>query len=110
GEEGTVQTDGSGSYETFFGDDAVWLDLTRPAADVHRLAWAWRYGMRVDGGLKGAALQLDGTPGRVLATALAQGEGATPGECADAPLWIVETEELSGAEATRSSAPAPSTH
>jgi methionyl-tRNA formyltransferase len=110
GEEGTAQPDGSGSYETFFGDDAVWLDVTRPAAEVHRLAWAWRYGMRVDGGLKGPLLEVDGTPLRVLATSLAEVEGATRVECGDAPLWIVETEELSEAEATQSSAPAPSTH
>ena len=101
GEEGTLQTDGSGSYETFFGDEAVRLDLARPAAEVHRLAWAWRFGMRVDGGLKGAVLEVDGTPVRVLATSLAEVEGATRVECGDAPLWIVETEELSEEEATR---------
>jgi methionyl-tRNA formyltransferase len=104
GEEGTVQVDGSGSYETFFGDDAVWLDLTRPAAEVHRLAWAWRYGMRVDGGLKGAVLEVDGTPVRVLATSLTEVEGATRVECGDAPLWIVETEELSEEQAAQAGA------
>jgi methionyl-tRNA formyltransferase len=109
GEEGSVQAEGSGTYETFFDDDAVWLDLARPAAEVHRLAWAWRYGMRVDGGLKGAVLEVDGTPVRVLATSLAEVDGATRVECADAPLWIVETEELTEEEATQSSAPAPST-
>jgi methionyl-tRNA formyltransferase len=104
GEEGTVQTEGSGSYETFFGDDDVWLDLERPAAEVHRLAWAWRYGMRVDGGLKGPLLEVDGAPVRVLATSLTEKDGATRVECGDGPLWIVETEELSEAEATQSSA------
>jgi len=106
GEPGTVQADGSGSYETFFGDEAVWLDLARPATEVHRLAWAWRYGMRFDGGLKGALLEMDGTPLRVLATSLTEVEEATRVECGDGPLWIVETEELSEAEATQSSAPA----
>jgi methionyl-tRNA formyltransferase len=104
GEEGTVQADGSGSYETFFGDEAVGLDLARPAVEVHRLAWAWRYGMRVDGGLKGPVLEVAGTPVRVLATALTEVEGATRVECADAPLWIVETEELSEEEAAQSGA------
>jgi methionyl-tRNA formyltransferase len=110
GDEGAVQADGSGSYETFFGDDDVWLDLTQPAEEVHRHVWAWRYGMRVDGGLKGAVLELDGTPVRVLATSLTEAEGATRVECGDGPLWIVETEELIEAEATQSSAQAPSTH
>jgi methionyl-tRNA formyltransferase len=109
GDEGTVQTEGSGSYETFFGDDDVWLDLARPAAEVHRHAWAWRYGMRVDGGLKGAVLEMDGTPVRVLATSLTEADGATRVECGDGPLWIVETEELTEEEAKQSSAPAPST-
>lgn len=108
GEEGTAQTEGSGSYETFFGDDDVWLDLTRPAAEVHRHAWAWRYGMRIDGGLKGALVELDGKPVRVLRTSL-EAEGATCIECGDGSLWVVETEELSEEEATQSSAPAPST-
>jgi methionyl-tRNA formyltransferase len=98
GEEGTTQAEDSGSYETVFGDDAAWLDLAQPVAEVHRLAWAWRYGMRVDGGLKGAALEVDGTPVRVLATSLTEVEGATRVECGDGPLWIVETEELSEAE------------
>jgi methionyl-tRNA formyltransferase len=99
GDEGTVQADGSGTYETFFGDDDVWLDLTRPAVEVHRLAWAWRYGMRVDGGLKGAVLELDGAPVRALATSLTEVEEATRVECGDGPLWLVETEELSEEEA-----------
>jgi methionyl-tRNA formyltransferase len=110
GEEGAVQADGSGSYETFFDDDGVWLDLTRPAAKVHRLAWAWRYGFRVDDGLKGAILEVDGAPVRVLATSLTEVKGATRVECGDGPLWIVETEELSEEEARLSSAPAPSRH
>jgi len=103
GEEGTVQADGSGSYETFFGDEDVWLDLTRPAVEAHRLAWGWRYGMRVDGGLKGAVLAVDGTPVRVLGTSLTDVEGATRVECGDGPLWIVETEELSEEDAAKAS-------
>jgi len=104
GEQGTVQADGSGSYETFFGDEDVRLDLARPAAEVHRLAWAWRFGMRVDGGLRGAVIEVDGTPVRVVATSLTEVEGATRVECGDAPLWIVETEELSEEEAAQCSA------
>ena len=45
----------------------------------------------------------------VLATSLEEVEGARKVECADGPLWIVETEELSAEEASRSSALAPST-
>ena len=64
-----------------------------PAAEVHRLTWAWRYAMALDG-TRGALLELDGAP-RL--------------ECGDGPLWAVETEALSEEEATSSSAQAPST-
>jgi methionyl-tRNA formyltransferase len=107
GDEGTPQPEGGG-YESFFAADDVWLDLSRPAAEVHRLAWAWRYAMSLDGA-RGALLELDGAPVRVLATSLTEVEGAERIDCGDAPLWIVETEELSGEEATSSTARAPST-
>jgi methionyl-tRNA formyltransferase len=108
GHEGTPQGEG-GSYESFFTEDAVWLDLSRPAAEVHRLAWAWRYGMSPTS-VRGALLELDGKPVRVLATSLTEVEGARRLECGDAPLWIVETEELSEEAASSTSAPAASTH
>ena len=107
GDEGTPQEDG-GSYETFFSEEDAWLDLSRPAAEVHRLAWAWRYAMSL-GGPRGALLELDGKPVRVLATSLTEVEGTRRLECGDGPLWIVETEDLSAEEASSSSGPAPST-
>jgi methionyl-tRNA formyltransferase len=107
GEEGAAQP-GGGSYESFFTEDDLWLDLSRPAIEVHRLAWAWRYGMSPTT-IPGALLELDGKPARVLATSLTEVEGAQRLECGDAPLWLVETEELSEEEASRTTAPAPST-
>jgi methionyl-tRNA formyltransferase len=106
GEEGAMQE--GGSYETFFTADDEWLDLSRPAVEAHRLAWSWRYAAALDGS-RGALLELDGTPVRVLLTSVSEVEGARRVECGDGPLWIVETEELSEEEAKRSSAPAPST-
>jgi methionyl-tRNA formyltransferase len=109
GDEGDVQEEGGGEYETFFTADDAWIDLSRPAAEVHRLVWAWRYGMILDGE-KGALLELNGKTVRVLVTSLTEVAGAERVECGDAPLWIVETEERSEPEeATQSSAPAPST-
>ena len=108
GEEGAAQSPG-GSYESFFGAEDVWLDLSRPAAEVHRLTWAWRYGMAPNT-TPGALLELDGTPVRVLATSLTEVDGARRLDCGDAPLWLVATEELSEEEASSSSAPAASTH
>ena len=107
GDEGTPQPEGGG-YESFFAADDVWLDLSRPALEVHRLTWAWRYAMAL-GGMRGALLELDGEPVRVLGTSLTEVDGAQRLDCGDGPLWILETEELSEEGATPSTAPAPST-
>jgi methionyl-tRNA formyltransferase len=107
GDQGTPQT-GGGNYETFFSEEDAWLDLSRPAVEVHRLAWAWRYAFSLVGP-RGALLELDGRTVRVLATSLAEVEDAERIDCGDGPLWILETEELTEAGATPSSGPAPST-
>jgi methionyl-tRNA formyltransferase len=107
GDEGTPQPEGGG-YETFFTAEDAWLDLARPAAEVHGLVWAWRYAMSL-AGTRGALLDLDGTPVRVLATSLTEVEGGRRIECGDGPLWVVETEALSAEEASSSNGPAPST-
>jgi methionyl-tRNA formyltransferase len=107
GDQGTPQVEG-GNYETFFSEEDAWLDLSRPAVEVHRLAWAWRYAFSLVGP-RGALLELDGRTVRVLATSLAEVEDAERIDCGDGPLWILETEELTEAGATPSSGPAPST-
>ena len=94
-----------GEYESFFTDDDARLDFARPAAELHRLVWAWRYTIP-RGELHGALAELDGETVRVLASSLVEVEGARPVECADAPLWIVRTEPVSEAAATHASAPA----
>jgi methionyl-tRNA formyltransferase len=107
GDEGTPQPEG-GSYESFFTGDDAWLDLSRSVMELHRLTWAWRYAMALDGA-HGALLELGDGPVRVLATSLTEVEGAQRVDCSDGSVWIVETEELSEEEATSSTAPAPST-
>jgi methionyl-tRNA formyltransferase len=107
GDEGMPQPEG-GSYESFFTADDVWLDLSRPAAEVHRLAWAWRFGFAPNL-IPGALLELDGIPVRLLATSLTEVEGARRLDCGDGPLWAVETEELSEEAASSTSAPVAST-
>jgi methionyl-tRNA formyltransferase len=92
GEEGTPQEAG-GEYESFFTDEDAWLDFSRPAAEVHRLVWAWRFTVP-RGELHGALAQLDGETVRVLASSLEEVEGARRVECADGPLWLVRTEPV----------------
>jgi len=80
-----------GDYQSFFGDEDAVLDFSRPAAELHRLVWAWRFTI-TGGELQGALAELDGGTVRVLASSLTEVEGATRVECADGPLWLVETE------------------
>ena len=93
GDEGTPQAEG-GEYESFLVDDDAWLDPSRPALELHRLVWAWRYTVPV-GELTGAVVDLDGETVRVLASSLVEVEGARRLDCADGPLWLVEVEQIS---------------
>jgi methionyl-tRNA formyltransferase len=91
GSKGRAQE--GGEYESFFGDEDAYLDFTRPAAEVHRLAWAWRF--TIPGGtLHGALAELDGATVRVLESSLTAIDGARRVDCADAPLWLVKTEPV----------------
>ena len=82
-----------GDYQSFFGDEDAVLDFSRPAVEVHRLIWAWRYTIPL-GELHGALAELDGETVRVLASSLTEVDGAQRVECDDAPLWLVRTEPL----------------
>ncbi|HEY2373397.1 MAG TPA: formyltransferase family protein [Gaiellaceae bacterium] len=90
GDPGTVQH-GDGRYESFFTDDEAMLDFSRPAVELHRLVWAWRYSIP-RGRLHGALADVDGETVRVLESSLVEVDGATRVECADGPLWLVKTE------------------
>jgi methionyl-tRNA formyltransferase len=91
GVEGVVQ-DG-GDYQSFFGDEDARLDFSRPAEEVHRLIWAWRYTI-ARGEIHGALAEVEGETVRVLASSLAEAEGGIRVECADGPIWLVKTEPL----------------
>ena len=91
GVEATVQE--GGDYQGFFGDEDAVLDFSRPAEEVHRLVWAWRYTI-ASGDLHGALAELDGETVRVLASSLTEVDGAQRVECGDAPLWLVKTEPV----------------
>jgi methionyl-tRNA formyltransferase len=99
GERGTPQPEG-GQYETFFADEDVWLDRARPALEMHRLAWAWRYAIALQTD-RGLLVEVDGATVRVLESSLDEVEGALRVDCADGPLWLVRTEPLAEAEARR---------
>jgi methionyl-tRNA formyltransferase len=92
GDAGMVQ-ETDGTYESFFTDDDATLDFSRPALELHRLVWAWRYTIP-RGALHGALAEVDGETVRVLESSLVEVDGATRVECADGPLWLVKTQPV----------------
>ena len=91
GVEAAVQE--GGDYQSFFGDGDALLDFSRPAAEVHRLVWAWRFTIPAASSTARSPT-LDGETVRVLASSLTDVEGARRVECADGPIWLVKTEAL----------------
>ena len=62
------------------------------------MVWAWRYTIP-KGDRHGALLELGGETVRVLASSLAEVDGARRIECGDGPLWLVRTEPQDAAAA-----------
>lgn len=89
GEAGEPQ--GEGSYQSVFEDEYAILDTSRPAEEVHRQVRAWRVTPFGVAG-RGPFLERGGDRVRVVKSSLAEVDGAERLECADGPIWIVETE------------------
>jgi methionyl-tRNA formyltransferase len=91
GDPGDPQPAGGASYAGFFEPEYEEIDWSRPAIEVHRQVLAWRLAaIRADA--HGALTTIDGRRVRVLQCRLDDAEGGTRMECADGPLWVVETE------------------
>jgi methionyl-tRNA formyltransferase len=88
-DEGDRQADG-GDYFSFFESEYVWIDWSKPAAEIARQVQAWRFHSVVPGD-RGALTELDGETVRVLRVSLEPAEGPAM-ECGDGTIWIVETE------------------
>jgi methionyl-tRNA formyltransferase len=86
GDRGEPQA--GGEYQSHFEDEYVALDLTKTAAETHRQVRAWSF---VPPRLRHGPLH-DGV--RVAKSSLVEVDGATRLECADGPLWVVESEPL----------------
>jgi methionyl-tRNA formyltransferase len=92
GERGDAQSSEGATHAGPFSAADAWLDLSRPARDVHNLVRGWSAAGGFEG-LRGALVELDGGRRRILRSTLADpGDGALRLECADAPLWVLEHE------------------
>lgn len=90
GDPGTPQE--GGDYQHPFEPEYAVIDTTRTAAEVHRQVRAWSFmSQRLR---QGPVLERDGSRIRVVRSSLDEIEGAERVDCADGPLWIVESEQL----------------
>lgn len=90
GERGEPQE--GGEYHGEFEEGYLHVDLTRPAAEVHRQVRAWCFMPPIGG--RGPLLERGGDTVRLVRTSLTEVEGAERLECADAPLWVLESDPL----------------
>jgi methionyl-tRNA formyltransferase len=79
-----------GEYLSGFGVDYLFVDTGQKAADVHRQVRAWSFVAPFD--RSGPILARGGERLRLARTSRTAVDGAERLECADGPLWIVESE------------------
>jgi methionyl-tRNA formyltransferase len=85
---------GDGPYAGPFPAKFSELDLSQPAAVVHRHVASWRF-VVLQEGERGPLAALDGARVRVLRTSLDDPGGGEPClVCADRPLWVLESETV----------------
>jgi methionyl-tRNA formyltransferase len=87
-----------GDYQSLFDDDYAFVDIAQTAEEVHRQVRAWRFAF-IGKNLRGPILEREGERRRLMLTSLTEVEGAERLDCADAPLWIVESEAADNASA-----------
>jgi methionyl-tRNA formyltransferase len=82
-----------GDYQSLFDDDYAFVDTSQPAEAVHRQVRAWRFAF-IGKNLRGPILERDGARRRLAATSLTEVDGAERLDCADGPLWILDSEPV----------------
>jgi methionyl-tRNA formyltransferase len=90
GEQGEPQE--GGDYQSLFEDEYAYVDTTQPRVDVHRQVRAWSFTPFANGE-RGAILERGGERRRLLRTSLEEIDGAERLDCADGPVWVLESEE-----------------
>ena len=82
-----------GDYQSLFDDDYAFVDVSRSREDVHTQVRAWRFAF-FGKNLRGPILEREGERRRLAMTSLTEVDGAERLDCADGPLWILETEPV----------------
>lgn len=90
GDPGDPQAEEDASYAGFFEPEYAEIDWKRSAEEVHRQVRAWWVAAAHDG-IRGPLAELDGRRVLVQRTRLDAAEGGRPVECADGPIWVLET-------------------
>jgi methionyl-tRNA formyltransferase len=90
GDPGDLQAEEDASYAGFFEPEYAEIDWKRPAEEVHRQVRAWWLAAARDG-IRGPLAELGGARVLVLRTRLDAAEGGMRIECADGPIWVLET-------------------
>ena len=94
GDRGDAQQPGDYPYAGRFPASFAELDLSQPAAGVHRHVASWRFAFMQDGE-RGPLTTLHGERVRILRTSLAGPVDGSPAlDCADGPLWVLESEPV----------------
>jgi methionyl-tRNA formyltransferase len=94
GDAGDPQPADSASYAGFFEASYAEIDWSHTADEVRRQVLAWRVAaIRPEN--HGALTTIAGECVRVLHARLDDTQGGIPMQCADAPIWIVETQSAS---------------
>jgi methionyl-tRNA formyltransferase len=94
GDAGDPQPADGASYAGFFEASYAEIDWSHTADEVRRQILAWRVAA-IRPGNHGALTTIAGARLRVLHARLDDARGGVPMQCADAPIWIVETEPAS---------------
>jgi methionyl-tRNA formyltransferase len=82
-----------GEYQSVFEPDYWFVDLAQTAEEVHRQTRAWSFIPPIMP-MMGPLLERDGTRVRLLRTSLTEVAGAERIDCADGPLWVLESAEI----------------
>lgn len=93
GDPGDPQPEDEGGYFSFFEPEYVWIDWSKPAAEIERQVRAWGFHSYVDGD-RGALTGLDRETVRVLRVSMEPIDSAREMQCGDGSVWILETEPV----------------